>query len=151
MGFGEGAAVDFVDVHHTFDDGFVVRGENLDAACPIDFHSIVAGRIVAGGDHDAAKRSWCGGRRKESSGVLRKAVEEEDFETGGGHDFGAELGEVARVVAGVVGDGAAQVIGHWSFVLGAACTLTPALSQRERETGKRSRRRLGRFRRWCDR
>ncbi len=86
-GFGEGTAADFVDVHHALDDGFIVRRQNLHAACPIDFDRVVAGRIVAGGDHDAAGGVGVpDGERKFRRAA--EAIEKENFEAGGGHDFG---------------------------------------------------------------
>ncbi len=96
QGFGEGFAADFVDVHHAIDDRFIVWREDLDAACPIDFDGVVAGGIVAGGDHDAATGICVA----DGEGKFRRAavaVEEEDLEAGGGHDFGAELGEVREL------------------------------------------------------
>ena len=129
-------AADFVDVHDPLDDRLVVRRQNLDAAFPIDFHGVVAGRIVAGGDHDAATGMGVADGERQFGGAA-EAIEEKHFEAGGHHDFGAEFGEVARVVAGVVGDGAGE----------SGCIGCDSFSSNRRY----SRRRLGRFRRWCGR
>src|SRR6476646_4132058 len=45
---------DFGDVHHALDNILVVRRNDLAASGPVDFYGVVAGRVVAGGDHNAA-------------------------------------------------------------------------------------------------
>jgi hypothetical protein len=98
---------DFGDVHHLFDDRFVVRGNDLAAGGPIDLDGVVAGRVMAGGDHDAAVALFMADQKRQ----LRRAavvVEEIDREAVGHHNRGAQLGEVAGVVAGVVGEGAGE-------------------------------------------
>ena len=50
----EALAVHGVAPHHAVDDPLVVRWEHLHAACPVDLHGVVAGRIVTGRHHDAA-------------------------------------------------------------------------------------------------
>ena len=72
----------------------VVRRQQLAAGGPVDLHRVVAGRIVAGRDHDAAIALLVAHGERE----LRRAavaVEEVDREAGRGHDLGAQLGEVA--------------------------------------------------------
>ena len=84
-------------------------GSNLAAGRPIDFHRIVARRIVAGRDHDAATAlEMAHGERQLRRAAI--AVEEKDLEARSGHDLAAQLGEVARLMPRVVGNRARQQI-----------------------------------------
>ena len=50
----KGRNTDLLAAHDAIDNPLVVGGKHLGSTGPVNFHCIVAGRVVAGGDHDAA-------------------------------------------------------------------------------------------------
>ena len=104
---GKRDALDRRDPLHPVDRRGVVGRHVLPAAGAIDLHRVVAGRIVAGGDDDAAIAPLVAhGERKLRRAAI--AVEKVDRESGGGHDLGAKLGELPRAMPRIVGDGARE-------------------------------------------
>src|SRR5207244_3666381 len=91
---------DRADAQHALDDAGIVGRDDLPAGRPIDLHRVVAWRIVAGGDHDAARALLVANRVGE---FWRAAVtlQEVNREAGGGHDLRAQSGEVLRAMARV--------------------------------------------------
>jgi hypothetical protein len=105
---GELDGMDLLHVHHAVDDRLVVRRQHLAARRPIDLHRVVARRVVAGGDHDAARALLVAHQERQ---FRRTAivVQEVDLETGRDHDARAQFGKAARVVTRVVRDRARQL------------------------------------------
>ncbi len=105
---GKRHAADLLALQHSLNDPFVVRRQNLCAVGPVDFDGVVARRVMAGGDHDAAGALLVANCKGE---LWRGAVlvEEVDLKTVSDHDPSAQLGKMPRAVPGVVGDGARQV------------------------------------------
>ena len=102
---GEALAMDGVDSHHAVDDALVVRWQDLHPAGPVDLDGIVAGRIVAGGHHDAAAGAGVADGKRQFRCAAEPA-QEEDPEACRQKHLRAQRGEVFRLVAGVIGDGA---------------------------------------------
>ncbi len=71
-----------------------MRRHVLPAAGPVDLHRVVGGRIVAGGDHDAAVALLVT-HGKGKLGRAAVAVEEIDREAGGHHDLAAQARRTA--------------------------------------------------------
>ena len=101
---------DFFHRHHAIDHALVVRRQELSARGPVGLHGIVAGRVVASGNHDAAG-AVLEPYRKRQLGRATVAFQEVDLDTRRHHDFGAELGEVIAAMPGVVGNGTGQIAG----------------------------------------
>ena len=100
-------AVDFGERLELGRDVLIMRRPHLSAVGPEDLDCVVRGRIVAGGDHDAAIALVVANRDSQ----LRRAanpVVKIDAEARGDHDLGRELGELARTMPAVVGDRATQ-------------------------------------------
>ena len=97
--FAERRAANLIDIHHPIDNRLVVRRQHLHAAGPINFHRIVAGRIVAGRDHDAARRIRVPHRKRQLRRAA-EAVEKINLKPRRDHDLRTQLGkcrELCRV------------------------------------------------------
>ena len=107
QGLVECHAANFAHAHHLLDHSRVVRRQKLAAGRPVGLHGVIAGRVVAGRDHDAAHAPLVP-HRKRQLGRAAVAVQEINLEAGRHHDFRTKLSEVPRAMPGVVGHGAGQ-------------------------------------------
>ncbi len=96
---------DLIHAHDMVDDGLVVWREHLPAGGPVDLDRVIARRIVARRDHDAAGTMPVS-YEKRQFGRAAIIVQQVNLETGGHHDAGTQFREVPRAVSRVVGDGA---------------------------------------------
>ena len=106
--FVERHGLDFLAVHHTINDRFVMRRQHLGTTGPVDFYGVVAGWIVTGGHHDAAITFFVA----NGVGQLRRrsiVVDQIDFDASGDHDAGTQFGKVTRLVPRVIGDCARKI------------------------------------------
>ena len=95
--------LDVADLHLVdfFDDGGVMRGQDLCAVVPVGFVAVILARVVAGGDVDTALTAQVtDGKRYFGRGA--QVVEEVDLDAVGREDGCRNLGELAAVVAAVV-------------------------------------------------
>jgi hypothetical protein len=116
--FHRGLKVCLLDLrraHHPVHNRLVVRRHHLRAARPVDFHGVVARRVVAGGDHDAAGALFEADQERQL-GRAAVVVQEIDLEAVRHHDGGAQLREVPRIVPCVVSDGTSETFG-WQLLL----------------------------------
>jgi hypothetical protein len=87
---------DLLDVHHTVDHRLVMGRQDLAASRPVDFDSIVAGRIVTGRHHDAA-RALLVPHEERQFGRAAVIVQEVHAEARRHHDAGAQFGKMTRI------------------------------------------------------
>src|SRR5262245_58515647 len=100
-------SLDPIDFHDAGDHSFVIRRNKLPASGAVGFKPVVAWRVMAGGDHDAASTSHIAHGERQF-GRTTKALEKIDGVARGGHDFSTQAGEFGRVMSCVAGDGAAE-------------------------------------------
>ena len=79
------------------------RGRQGGAAGGADLEAVVAGRIVAGGDHHGARRADTGDAER-GDGRGARTVDEKGRDAGGGQDLGCRAGELGRSEPAVVAD-----------------------------------------------
>ena len=92
----------------SIDHALIVRRKQLPARRPIGFHRVVAGRVVARRDHDAA-RAMLIAHRKRKFRRAANALGDRNFESGRDHDLGTQFGEFDAAMPRVVGNRAARV------------------------------------------